>query len=351
MKFRDCSSPSPVPRPASRPLGSIVFLCPHETYRRKMSRVRFHSMRAVGRIATVHWTGPGWPGWEDSIPVQRNLDRILEGRDPSWIIAYQPHRLVDFQCTRAPRCLRYNEMYDVDHTRREIEEARAHLVICHHHNDFLEWRGRLAREMDSPPRLVHIAHCAERRVFRDYGLPKKYDLLLVGARNVSTRLGTHYPLRDRMQGVLRSMASRYRCAIQDHPGYDHDDAYTDRYAIEFAMAVNSSRICITCSGAPKSRFGKYVEVPMCGTALAADVPDEAQDSIRSFVIELDPSWPDERISTTLAHWLDNPAALREQVDRGLAYARLYTQEQYARRLILELELASVRIENPIEVPS
>ncbi|MCA8969611.1 MAG: hypothetical protein KDC95_07505 [Planctomycetes bacterium] len=344
MKFRASSSPSPVPRSASRPLGSIVFLCPHDVYRRKMSRVRFHSMRAIGRLTTVHWTGPGWPGWEDDVPVQKNLDRLLSGRDPSWIIAYQPHRLVDFAGTRAPRCLRYNEMYDVDHTFGEIEEARANLVVCHHHNDFLEWRQRLAREMASPPGLVHIAHCAERRVFRDYGLTKQYDLLLVGARNVSTLLGTHYPLRDRMPRVLQSMASRYRCAVQDHPGYDHDDAYTDRYAIEFAKSVNSARICITCSGAPKSRFGKYVEVPMCATALAGDVPDEAQDSIRSFLIELDTSWSDERIASTLSKWLDDPEALRERVDRGLAYARLYTQEQYARRLILELELASSRVE-------
>jgi len=327
----------PVPAGDGEPL-TIAFLCARPTYERKMSRVRFHSMRAIGRLVDVVWTGPGWPGWRDDAPVQHNLDRILGQRAPDLVVAYKPSELVDFAGTRAPRCLRFNEMYDVDATRREIVDSRADLVVCHHRNDFLEWRERLARELAAPPQLVHIAHCAEASVFRDYGLQKDVDLLLVGARDVTTLLGQHYPLRDRMPRVLQALSGRFRCAIQDHPGYDHADAHTDRYAIDFAKAVNRARICITCSGAPRSRFGKYVEVPMSASALAADLPDEAQDALGSFVIELDASWSDERLATTLVDWLERPADLQQRIARGLAYAQLYTQEQYAHRFVRELRL-------------
>lgn len=335
--------PATPPRPAPpvatrRRTRAIVYLCPRSVYERKMSRVRFHSMRAIGRVVDVTWTGPGWPHYRDDETVQQNLDRLLGGRDPDLIVAYKPLELRGLADTRAPRCVRYNEMYDVAATRHEIVASGAGLVVCHHRNDWLEWRERLARELPAPPRLVHIAHCAEATIFRELGLPKEIDLLLVGARDVTTSLGRHYPLRDRMPAILQSLSGRCRTALQAHPGYDHADAWTDRYALEFAAAVNRARICITCSGLPRSRYGKYVEVPMCGTALAADLPDEAREALGQFVIELSAEWSDDRIRATLAHWLEHPAALQQRVERGLAYARLYRQEQYAERFVREVDL-------------
>ncbi|MGE3172039.1 MAG: hypothetical protein AB7O97_05385 [Planctomycetota bacterium] len=328
--FRSASPPRGVPL-------QLVYLCRRETWERKMSRVRFHSMRAIGRIADVVWTGPGWRGWDDGAPVQDNLDRLLGGRDPDLVIGYKPLDLPGFAATRAPRCVRYNEMYDVDWTLRELQGSNADLVVCHHRNDWLEWRERLRTQpLPRQPELVHIAHCAEASVFRPSGAPKTTDLLLVGATDVTTVLGRHYPLRDRMPAVFARLAGRYRCAVQAHPGYDLGDAHTDRYAREFAAAVDAARIGVTCSGAPRSRYGKYVEVPMCGTALAADLPDEAQDQLRRFVIELDPAWTDDRLASTLAWWLDHPAELQRRVEDGLAYAALYTQEQYAWRFVREV---------------
>lgn len=327
---------SPSSFAAAHPL--IVYLCPREVYERKMSRVRFHAMRALARLTNLVWTGPGWPRWDDTRSVQANLDRILEQREPQIIVAYKALELRGLTETRAPRCLRFNEMYDVNATRREILESGAELVICHHRNDFLEWRERLRREGHTRPRLVHIAHCAEASIFKDYGVPKSIDLMLVGACNVHSMLGQHYPLRDAMPAVLERLSSRYRCARFEHPGYEHNDAWTDRYAIDFARAVSATKICITCSGAPRSRYGKYVEVPMCGTALAADLPDEAQKALASFVIELDATWSQERLCATLSAALEDPVALEARVQRGLAYAQLYTQEQYAQRFLRELRL-------------
>ena len=43
--------------------------------------------------------------------------------------------LKEFSETKAPRCIRYNEMYDLDWTMKEITETKSNLVICHHNND------------------------------------------------------------------------------------------------------------------------------------------------------------------------------------------------------------------------
>jgi hypothetical protein len=314
----------------------LLHLCPREVYLRKMSRVRFHSMAAIAKIADVVWSGPGWPGYDHERTVQANIDRLYRDQPgPDLVVGYQPLQMRGFAATEAPRCLRYNEMYDADWTAREIEDTRASLVVCHHRNDFLDWGQRLGSAGDAPV-LVHIPHCAERRIFRDYGLPKTRDLLLVGARGATTLLGAHYPLRDRLAGILQRMGHRYACAELPHPGYDRDDAHTDRYAIEFARAINTTKICVTCSGAPRSRFAKYVEVPMAGAALAADLPDEFEgEHWRDHMIVLDRSQTDEEIEATLVWWLEHDAAREQLTARGRQVALLHTQETYARRFVLE----------------
>ena len=59
-----------------------------------------------------------------------------------------------FKEVNIPKCLRYNEMFDINFTRDEILKSGANLVICHHQNEMEYYQ-----QMENIT-FKHIAHCA-----------------------------------------------------------------------------------------------------------------------------------------------------------------------------------------------
>jgi len=299
-----------------------------------MSRVRYHSIEAIGKICELKWSGTNWENYDNSLTVQDNIDILYAGKEkPDVVIAYKPLELNEFSKVKQTKCIRYNEMYDIKWTRKEIDESGADIVLCHHLNDMRQYEEIYK---DSDIKFINVPHSAEQTVFKDYGLKKQIDLLLVGSIYYKSLLGSHYPLRARMVDILRKINGKYECGIYPHPGGVHYDAHTNKYAIEFAKAINSAKICITCSGAPKSRFGKYIEIPMCGTAIAADMPGEQQEDFSKFLIEIDMSMSDDHIIDKLSFYLKNDEERLKKVKEGLKYASQYTHEEYAKRFMNEI---------------
>ncbi|HXV75992.1 MAG TPA: hypothetical protein VD788_06680 [Candidatus Polarisedimenticolaceae bacterium] len=309
----------------------LLALVDRETYLTKLSRVRFHSLEAIGRLCELRWSGPGWPGWDVALTVDANVAR--SGWTPDLIEVYMPFgdqfagnvSIKGIADTSIPVCLRYNEAFKVKRVKNEIESCRADLVVFHHENEMrpylsLRWKhGRVS--------CAHIPHSAEPSIFRPYGEPKTTDLMLVGA------LGPRYPLRNRLAKLLPRFPRPYRAVAFEHPGYVHADAHTDRYAERFARAISATQICLSCSGRTRTRYGKYVEVPMCGTALAADMPEQDQDRIGKWLIELDLGMTDRQIIDKLVAHLEDPREMSRRVEAGLAWARQYTQQHYAERFV------------------
>ena len=300
-------------------------------YYHKMSRVRFHGMESIGEISDLSWWGPGWDGYDNSMSVTENLKKL--DTKPNLIVTYKPLDMIGMKDVDIPVCLRYNEMYDFNWTTQEINESGAEFIICHHENDM----ERYIKHYGDKIKFVHIPHCGKKEVFRDWGQEKIYDFMIGGAVGVNTAVtGRHYPLRDRMVGILRRLGDMgYKVYQHPHPGYTHDDAYTNKYLIDFSKAINRAKICITCSGAPKSRFGKYIEIPMSGTAIAGDIPGQDEEDFRKFVIELTMDMSDEEIINKLVGYIKDEKALKKVTTRGLNWSKGYTQEYYASRFLEE----------------
>ena len=112
-----------------------------------------------------------------------------------------------------------------------------------------------------------------------------------------------YPLRDKMVDVMKLLGKRFKCQTHVHPGYiiDQPEAAVDSYA----NAIRSARIVLTCSSVYRYRLSKYAEIPMCGAALAADMPVDGKDFFESFMITLDPDASVQELAETLAAALPN----------------------------------------------
>lgn len=304
---------------------NILYLVKKNTYLTKMSRVRFHGMEALKEIANVHFSGIGWDDYNNNKTVQENIDAM--GKKFDIVIAYKPLDLKEFKNVNIPKCIRYNEMYNIQWTLREIKESGAQLVICHHLNDCLQYRSFKIKNV----KFVYVGHCAKQSLFKNYNLDMKYDILIAGF------ISPHYPLRNRFIKLLPKLREKFKVHRHPHPGYDLKDASTDRYLLEMACAINKSRITLTDTGLPRSRYGKYIEIPMCETsALCGDLPDDNADDY-GFVIEVNNNMSDQQIIDKISYYLENEDKRLQKVEKGKIFASNYTQKHYAKRLLEKIE--------------
>ena len=322
---------------------NIIFLVNRTTYLTKMSRVRFHGINKISEFKSVSiiYSGFGWNNYNVKISIHENLENIrkeYEWNTINLVIGYKPLEIEDYINIKYPKMIRYNEMYDIEWTLKEILESGSDYVICHHLNDYETYlkMNIMKKNSSIPVKFYYIGHCAEKSVYKPWMelQQKPYDLMLVGC------LGGHYPLRNRFNKLLSIFKNKgYRVYIHPHPGYDLKDAYTDRYQIEFAQAISKTKIALTDTGLPKSRFGKYIEIPACGTLLCGDVPgDKDVDGFKAddynFIIEVNLDMSDDDIISRIEYYLkeEHKKEYEDKITKGLEFASNYTQEKYADRL-------------------
>ena len=302
----------------------ILYICDKETFDTKMSRVRFHGIAALAKIADVTYSGVGWDNWNLELTVDENIDKIYSETNLDWIIAYRPMEIKGIEFSKVKKCVRYNEMWNVRMTKAEIRHSGADLVVCHHLNDVKKYH-----EVDT--KFVNISHCAEKTIYKDYGLKKEYDVLLTGA------MSRHYPFRKRLKKAVRALKSNgFKCKVLSHPGGNLKKS-RGATLIEYAKELNKSKIALTCSSKYKYRLGKYCEIPMCGAILAGDLPDEDEEFFKKFMLVIGTDDSDEEIVKKISDCIKDEDRLERLRIEGLKMNSDYTQEDYAKRLLKELE--------------
>jgi len=299
----------------------ILYLCDRKQYETKMSRVRFHSMQAIAKVSELIWSGRGWDNYDNAKSVQENIAIIYGHSQPDIVVAYMPLNLIEFNKIKSVKCIRYNEMWDRQKTTDEIIKSGAELVICHHLNDIKNYSHL------SSVKFVNISHCAEKSIYKDYELSKTTDVLLTGA------ISRHYPFRNRLRNIIiQHLDNKVKCKVLGHPGGDLTNVHgmiLDGYAKE----INQSKVTLTCSSAYKYRLGKYVEIPMSGSLLAADLPNEDHEFFKQFMLVLDPKDPDEHIAKQIIDYVNDDDKRNKLIKKGMELNKEYTQEKYAERFI------------------
>ena len=155
-------------------------------------------------------------------------------------------------------------------------------------------------------------------------------ILLTGA------MSRHYPFRARLHNLIRSkLKDKFKCKILSHPGDPgvHYQQIAGATLERYARELNSAKITLTCSSRYKYRLGKYVEIPMCASLLAADLPDEGHDFFRRFMLVLDPNESDDQIIDKLKYYIKNDKVREDKIQLGMKLNMKYTQEKYAKRFV------------------
>ena len=311
---------------------NILYLISYHTYSHKMSRVRFHGIEEIAKLTNLIYSGHKWPDYNSELPVQENID-ILEKKHNikfDLVICYNPfEKLIDFAKIKRPKCLRYNEMCETYKISREIVAINPDLVICHYKQYVSKFQDMLKDKITT--KFYHIPHSAKSSIFKPYPeIEKTIDFLLCGCINKKL-----YSLRHRfMTKILPILKERgYRCKIMKHAGYKINAAHTDQEPIRFAKLINSTKICLSCSSIYKYKLAKFSEIPMSGSVLCSDLPDQDQDELSEYIIVVDSGMTDEQITDKLVSHISDPEKMTKLRARGLEISQKYTQQTYAKRFI------------------
>lgn len=302
----------------------ILYLTPKRLYTKKMSSVRRHAVGAIKRHPGVNLkiSGPGWDGFDGARKVERRFK-------PDIVVAYKPLDTPGYENIKSPRSIFYNECWSKEWTAMEIRKSKSGLVICHHHNDI----RRFDKILDPKKyKLVHNPHCGEKTIFKDYGLPKDIDVLFVGSAAKK-----FYPLRYKLihevQPILKSKG--YGFQVFKHPGYKMKNLKAIKaHTIKYAQAINRARIVVTDSSIYSYALAKYVEIPLCKSALCGDLPGENQEWFKGWMIVISQSDTPEKIASKIIGYLSNKEDLERKTKMGHSEnLELRTQEDYATRFI------------------
>lgn len=292
----------------------LLFLCNKKYWDNKMSRVRFHSAEAILRHKNIIGIkdGAGFDGWVDA-------EYSVKKHSPDIVFWYKPLEINGYENISVPKIISYNEMYDIENTKKEILKSKSNIVICHLENDMKKYKNINFN-------LYNLPHCIEKTIFKDYKERKKYDVLLAGV--ISKEI---YPLRYKFQKIIKdNLLKNLNVKILNHPGYRIKNV--NEQVVSYTRELNRSKLVLSCSSIYKYALAKYVEVPACGSLLLADLPDERNEFFKNLIVPIDISMSESEIVEIINYWIKSNDKREEKIN--LNYKLImenYTQEHYSEK--------------------
>ena len=211
----------------------ILYLCSLKIYKTKMSRVRFHSIRELEKRCYVKKWGIGYDYYDGQKTIKENLKDL--GIDFDFIIIYNPSDYIGLDDLNIPKIMRYNEMNHKNEVLGELNDNKINIVICHLYNDFIYFRDKYTTEYR---KFYYISHCIDQSIFKNHEQQKIYDILISGSLDNKI-----YPLRNKIYKMYKAnKLKKFKVFLQNHPQYKIEDAYTDKYAIEYRDGNSLARL-------------------------------------------------------------------------------------------------------------
>jgi len=234
----------------SRDESQWVFRGPHRFQQELARAAQVHFSRASGPIGEILTRTPFVP------------DLIMLHMQP----LNEAPRIDGLAETAIPKAMYVEDVhYRSKDLARFAEENDVRLVFCPYREHFHRYLPELAS------RFRWLPHAVDPGVFRDYGLPKEIDILMMG--QIVTM---YYPVRKAMLDRFRG---RPGFVYHGHPGYVNVSDDDPRFFVgeRYAREINRAKLFLTCGSKWNVPVAKYFEAPACRSCLVApggaDFPD------------------------------------------------------------------------------
>ena len=164
-----------------------------------------------------------------------------------------------------PNAISLHELHwDIEYRNKLIQSENIQHIFSVYRDAFYKWYPKFRSKMRWLPHHVPVD------IFKDYGLSKDIDYLLMGV--IDKR---YYPLRNM---ILNKMKDKPGFVNHEHPGYREFIADENIFVREkYAREINRAKIFFTCDSILHYPVAKYFEVLACKTLLLAPTSPEIED--------------------------------------------------------------------------
>lgn len=195
--------------------------------------------------------------------------------------------------------------------------------------------------------VFHLRHHYDTRIYREWGLPKSYDVLIYG--NLDT---AHYPLRSRVARLLMASPGIGTIKVLGFPGYENSWRHRLWRSLtgvrmvrneDLSRELNRSRTALVAPNEFDYFVKKYGEAALSGAALLGQVPREARAFLGDDIVELHEGQSDSEILDTVARALAGPELLAAKAARlARRFRERYCLERYPQNLLQIMTWARAR---------
>lgn len=205
--------------------------------------------------------------WHDAADIRYILKKLDFQPDFILLNDFRPHML--------PKITRLSSIniplgIIIEDLHREIEEGRKFINENNIKNVFSISRDKFYKSYPNYKHDVYwFPHWVNTDVFKDYGLEKDIDYLLMGAI-----VQEHYPLRKL---IIDKMQNETGFIYNKHPGYKNIKDNNALIGEKYAREINRAKIFFTDGGIYNYPVKKYYEVLACKTLLLAPTFKELED--------------------------------------------------------------------------
>lgn len=315
------------------PLSKIKVLLLNVNRKGWHSGNMIYDMEAVQRACDTVCYGPGWPNYKNN-DIVKIIKQVYGDGKPDVIYSYftEGERIRDcyVQQYQIPQELRvfHTNLKSVtgvakifalsDFWARRPEQYSKDLMGSTYRYCFScftppysnpdHFYAFFSKDLRKEIEFIGYPRCVDKDCFKDYGLPKKYDVVTVGA------MWHFYSMRAAMHNYLathQEMGISYKNYPHCGTDFIHNDFVRDKYA----KAINESKMLLSCGGRFHVAFNKIFEAMGCMSAYVGERPYGEQ--------ELHMKDGENYIAVTLKdfrdkikYYLDNENKLKDIIKNG-----------------------------------
>jgi hypothetical protein len=250
-----------------------------------------YDMTAIQRACDTKTYGPGWPEYKHT-EIPKIIEQLYGNSKPDVIYSYFTENEMVRDCYvnhyKIPLELRrfHHGLKDVkgvkkifglsDFWSRKPQQYLRDLVgssfeycfacFAPPYSNPKDFYAFLGPEIQKEIKFVGYPRCVDKECYKDYKLPKKHDVITLGA------MWHFYPLRVRMHNYLSQHSKELGINYYNYPHCGTDFSHSDFVREKYAQAINESKMLASCGGRYHVAMNKIFEAMGCGTIYVGEKP-------------------------------------------------------------------------------
>ncbi|MBW3113780.1 MULTISPECIES: glycosyltransferase [Bacillaceae] len=208
--------------------------------------------------------------WQKSSDINEILFNI--DKEPDFILIndygekFTP-KITNLRSSSIPKGVIVHDLhYEKSNRKRMFLQDEIDYIFSYYRDAFIQFYPEFANK------LIWLPHHVNTELFKDYGLSKSINKLLMGSVSPSI-----YPLRAK---ILQTMKNKKDFVYHAHPGYRKFSKQEMQKLFiyeNYAKEINRAKMFFTCDSIYKYPVSKYYQVLACRTLLLAPSSPELKD--------------------------------------------------------------------------